>query len=450
MINTLKSAETYQGLWGKNLVAFLISIQFFGFFFDDNFFYLATAVLYLKYYLLRNEITKTNINRYLLYAFFGTIAILLAANSMRIVDLSVADFNGRDWRIIVTPIVCLMAVDAVYSLARYYDVQLKDVALWFVLAIIGGTFAFVVWSPEVELSRMLQFGEVRRTGLVDRNPNMADDVYFFLICSMLAFGLFIASRISLRAVLFALCAVLGVYFALLILQGQSRGGWLGMVFGTFFFVVYAALLKRYVAMIVIVAVAIPILLFKGDMLTERLSFEGKLRADIWQQLQTTGSVDLDKLNDADGPSTLRRLKSYSNGWTLLKRAPLTGNGTFNPETMKEFVSYPMILVEIHHLHNFFLDIAVRQGIGVMAVYLMLILSPIYILIRLSYRYRSDFRIFYFLGVFLAFAIYLFIENLTNLTFIRRDPGVRIQYILMGIYGLILAETTRRNELAERD
>ena len=435
-------------LFHHNMLMALIAIQYFGFFFDDNLFYLCTALIYAKYVLNSDSITRTATNRILLWFFIAIITAFVIVNLRRMVTFEFLDFSNRDWKIVITPIVCVMIVDSVYSLARFYQVKLHHFSIAILLAIVAGTFAYVAISPEVDHARLFDFSNRRSSGLVTRNVNMADDVYFFLICSILAFSIFCRIQLKYRVILFGVLAILAVYFLAMIMQGQSRGGWLGILAGSGFVMLYAAALKRYVPILIVTVLLVPLLLVRGETLLNRLSFESELRQQVWSQIRETGTIDLDSLQEKDGVSTYSRILSYKNGWDLFTLHPYVGHGWFVPEKMTHMVTYPDLMVKIRHLHNFFLDIAVRQGVFIMLVYLGLILIPVAFLIRTSFLHRRDSRFFYFCSIYLAFSIYLFVENLTNLTFIRSDPGVRIQYILMGIYGLILYESGKR--LADHD
>jgi len=433
------------GGYAKIFIILALGFVYFTFLFDDNLFYLIIFGVYIYYMYVKKSIIGDTFNYFLVILFLLFSIIILGSNISRLIDMSIMEFSGRDWRILIHPLISVMILDAVYSLSRYYKIRIRDVAIVFMLAILTGLLLYAISLPSVELEEMFAAKTLRKSFLVVRNVNLADDVYFFLSCSLLAAAFYLRNRLSFKIAIFAVSAAVIALFLVLVIQGQSRGAWLGIICGIAFVLASSIYYRRFLVPLLALIAIITIATVNINVIAKRLSTEGALFSEILDQWRSQGTLDISKLDSSKKSSTFYRLEAYENAWVLFKLKPWFGHGGFDTEKLKPLVPHKETLVHVHHSHNILMDVTLRQGIGVGIVYLALIFLPIVLLLRLVNRRNKDTKLYYCGSIFLAYSIYVLIENMFDLSFIRSDPGVRILYMLMAWCGLLLAEDKQMSD-----
>ena len=440
------------------LIRALLFVSFFGFFYDDNLFYFAFAAFYLIYFFRYRspQLIDPN-NKFILHLFLLFLVLLIFANIHRVFNGTILDFNGRDWRILVHPIVCLMILDAVYSVSRSIKYRCRDVALTIITAIIVGTISYILLFSEKPLVDIM-FGQgdsssgyfdddgtyvLRQSGLMDRNVNLVDDVYFFLSCSLAAMLIFVPVRGMPRLLVAALVMAFVIFFLNLVIESQSRSGWVGIVSGATVALFLGCLHRRVLVPILIVTTLFLVAAWKSDKIFTRVTSANAILETVWKQWNTGREAVVPDVTPKRGGAVYERILIYENAWELFKLKPWFGHGGYDPEKQKELVPNPKILVERVHTHNVLIDVTLRQGILVGLVYLIFMGLPILWLIRLGAQNRQNPELYYFCAILLVYAVYVFVQNLFNLSLIRSDPGVRIQYLYFALFGILLSELNSR-------
>lgn len=429
-----------------NRAAFMIAAVFgtayFGFFFDDNIFYFVFAAFYGVYAMMRAQFAPDAASTLFYRIFLGFAVILFISNAGRIMDTSISEFSGRDWRITFHPLVVLMILDASYFVVKHFKLNVPALSPYLIAAIIAGTLSFVFLGQDRTLGQILTITSERTSGIIERNFNLADDVYFFLTCSLVSLLLYLKTSRPVFWLTVLVSAALSLYFMLMVVGGQSRAAWLGVLAGVGAATLYGVLHRRYLVPFLLVLITFMVGIWQYDNIEARVLKEAGIYQELWAQWQASGTIDLEKLDQDKGLSTYLRLQGYENARVLLKDSPWVGHGGFNTEKLKEKVPYGDNLVFIAHTHNIFIDVAIRQGIGVGLVYVILMIFPIVLSAWMCGKAANgDPAHYYFATILLAYAIYVLVENMVDLSYIRSDPGVRIQYLYFGLSGLLLAQLT---------
>ena len=218
-----------------NRAAFMIAAVFgtayFGFFFDDNIFYFVFAAFYGVYAMMRAQFAPDAASTLFYRIFLGFAVILFISNAGRIMDTSISEFSGRDWRITFHPLVVLMILDASYFVVKHFKLNVPALSPYLIAAIIAGTLSFVFLGQDRTLGQILTITSERTSGIIERNFNLADDVYFFLTCSLVSLLLYLKTSRPVFWLTVLVSAALSLYFMLMVVGGQSRAAWRSHPYG---------------------------------------------------------------------------------------------------------------------------------------------------------------------------------------------------------------------------
>ncbi len=175
-----------------------------------------------------------------------------------------------------------------------------------------------------------------------QNPNVLSE-YLLLVIPLSAAMLFAAEGALRKTFYFIVCCVM----CLCMIYTFSRGGWLGLLFAAFIFLILVD--RRFIFLIIAGAVAL--LLFSPDVIVQRFTSIGNVsdtstsyRVSIWM-------------------GTLKMLKDY---W-------LTGIGPGTAAFNMVYPAYSYNTVSAPHAHNLYLQIICDAGIAGIIVFALLII-----------------------------------------------------------------------------
>ena len=174
------------------------------------------------------------------------------------------------------------------------------------------------------------------------NPNVLSE-YLLLAIPMAAACLFSVKTWARRILYFAACCIM----CLCMIFTFSRGGWLGLLFAIFIFLILVD--RRFIFLIL--AGVVCLLLFSPDVITDRFTSIGNVtdtstsyRVSIWM-------------------GTLEMLKDY---W-------MTGIGPGTQAFNMIYPAYSYNTISAPHAHNLFLQIICDAGIVAIVVFVILII-----------------------------------------------------------------------------
>ena len=283
-----------------------------------------------------HTLMRAPINRYvIIYAiiyFIATFTSVTVSGSLYVGLLSVALIMS-----------VLMIENAVRN-QRQFDILVKAmvmagliVALYGIYQHFFGTGGGETWVDEDMFSEIST-----RVYSTLQNPNVLSE-YLLLVIPLAAAWMFAAEGFIRKAFYFIVCAVM----CLCMVYTFSRGGWLGLLFAVFIFLILVD--RRFIFLIIAGAVAL--LLFSPDIIVQRFTSIGNVtdtstsyRVSIWM-------------------GTLKMLKDY---W-------LTGIGPGTAAFNMVYPAYSYNTVSAPHAHNLYLQIVCDAGIAGIIVFAILII-----------------------------------------------------------------------------
>jgi len=99
------------GGYAKIFIILALGFVYFTFLFDDNLFYLIIFGVYIYYMYVKKSIIGDTFNYFLVILFLLFSIIILGSNISRLIDMSIMEFSGRDWRILIHPLISVMILD---------------------------------------------------------------------------------------------------------------------------------------------------------------------------------------------------------------------------------------------------------------------------------------------------------------------------------------------------
>jgi len=329
--------------------------------------------------------------------------------------------DSRLWELLLVPLVCVMAYDAIYQTVQRIGFNSK-LAVKLGLCLIPLLFliklAWAYANGEITDISNIYSLENRRNAIVDVNPNHADDVFAFGILTLIWF----LSICTVKSLWFRMLAGVGliVHGAFFLLSG-SLGGIAGFVSGTTIAVLALWLFSsaREIKRSHILSYIGVIILFTGALFafqTERIfNIIANFSAST-AKTQNTVQIVCQTMDEGVEISSLnQRFAVWKQGINLFSRSPLIGHGhAHNAQIANETGLNSCLFDHFAHVHSFYLDAAIRGGLVLVAYYLALGALILALLISPLRKPQTSLAA----ASIIAFLIYLMVQNLIDLSLVQ--------------------------------
>ena len=281
-------------------------------------------------------LARAPVNRYiLLYALLYMVATLTSVTvtgslyiglltsvfilSAIVIENSIE--SKQQLRLIVRGAVCAAVLVALYGIYQHFF----------------GTGGTETWGGEDMFSDI----STRVYSTLD-NPNVLSE-YLLLAIPMAAACMFAAKTWLRRILYFAACGIM----CLCMIYTFSRGGWLGLLFAIFVFLILVD--RRFIFLML--AGAVCLLLFSPEVITDRFT----------------------SIGDVTDTSTSYRVSIWMGTLKMLKDYWMTGIGPGTQAFNMIYPAYSYNTISAPHAHNLFLQIVCDTGIVGIIVFILLII-----------------------------------------------------------------------------
>jgi len=370
--------------------------------------------------------------------------------------------------------IAFMIIDAVRFQVAYYKINLQDFAkftLYLILVSILVKMIGIYFSAsEVGIIQFLQTAS-RSILLVDLNPNHADNVVIFQIAvlSWIVFLLWENNDLRLRSLIVA--ATVCSYMIYLLIVINSRAAFFGLCVAFIAALMLNAKKLSLLRIVLILTGLISVTFFLPDSVKSRFQLAGaqlyeivnqygttpkhtlsarhhdpELRKEIIETLSnrdlsgSTGQRILNLCYDGEYAGGLSdkykidanfsyRLFLQLDGYNLWRKHPYFGHGNYDRISLiRNYSTVDICRIGLFsHLHNHYLDLMVRGGIFALASFLILSGLLLYLVAK-DWTASDRSASLRYLPVLMVL-IYLFVENLFDISFHRYAP---LSAVLFGL------------------
>jgi O-antigen ligase len=388
--------------------------------------YIVVAIFYGVCFLVlsRNDVY----GRLTIYFTIPFLLVLIALNFDRIVAGGFLELDARDQRLFLFPLLALLFLAAADAFGRYIGLgaaRLTDA----VAAGLALGLAYLLFRAGGDLQLGVLLTPTRSSGLLSQyNHNLADDIYIAIaILSALVTSGYLARPASPLNVVVAIAfALVFAYATAFLIQGQSRGAWLAIVVAGLAMAIlrWRYGLSRRTAW-PIVAIAVLVIILKADIILQRADAEGMLQgsivgAAVAQPVAVPSTEQID-LSQPDGNSVSIRFQLWADGLRLIASHPVRGFFGWDEPAMLQYAEHPDLFEHFDHLHNLWMDMAVRFGIVFLAGNLIafaIILWLVFGAIRRAPPGAADST--YVASAVLFYFVFLVIENVVDTNLPQRE------------------------------
>ncbi len=428
---------------------------------------LILAVFYLVHFNSLLRVERTPIRRNFLYGFLASIGLVLLQliNGLHVGHFDLAGIIYENRYYYVSFLAFFPLLDFVYCVSRSHRLNVRLLQDYILAGVCIATFLvlaekFLFGSPLNGLNGLLEFFSSRRVGersFATLNQNHQDDFYIYVVV-LLVWTSLLKSRMAAgnRYETFLVAALTAMFF-LMFLTGGSRAGLAGFAAGIIFLASLVFLKQRRIlsisALSFLMILPIPDLLpaGPGSVPGSVLSPDRNANQSFLQPLHTISQQSTPLSPDASDaasdkpktpgrtpswvlcdlesgvatsyalkdPSIILRLEIYRIAWGMWLERPILGHGGYDNRALAEGMSErdTCITHYLSHVHNQYLDLAVRGGI---LMFLMYLGMTLYMLISLVRTYAESRKTWHHALPLIGYVVYILVENLFDANFARND------------------------------
>lgn len=436
VIDSFLQSRLFPYLVAFTIVSPLVSFQVF---------YILLGLIYLSVIASRISGAGPSLNDGLTKSFLVALILAVVVLIIHRNNLFAPGIQRTLYLLFIIPVV-ITIIDAGSELASKSKFAFNSVArlgLFLIFLVVPARLLFFSFMNEDFLWSSVSSLDFRRNPITDYNPNHSDD--FFVFGLFLAF-LFYSKLKTPTAIDRGLLIAITFLYSFFFVQAGSLGGVLGILVAIVVVSAWHAYKSPSIRLIVVAAATVigtgaVFGIVAGTQVGTKLMTTTDLMLSIPNDL--TNKVPIARCQEGDtsapliiheryasNPAIAHRVMIYQSGLEIWKAAPFFGQGSFSTQEIHQQHPNiePCVFENFAHVHNLYLDLAIRGGVLLIAFYAISMIAFFWFLGQ-SNLGLSDFT----RHLFLLIAVYILVENLFDLTFIYSS----ILRAIILAYGLVL-------------